>query len=122
MGGGEVGVWGGGGGWKLAKLEAGKCWYIYRLSRPFAPDIKVVYVVSPLKDISAVSSAIKLSTSNPSSLFSSYVSGLISSGELEVIVREKREEGRKRRLVAQGLLNGLNARAHENGWHLWVEL
>ena len=107
---------------KFSQLEPGNCWYIYSLSKPLAPDIKVGYVVSPLKDISAVSSAIKLSTSNPSSLFSSYVSRLISGGELEVIVREKREEGRKRRLVAQGLLNGLNARAHENGWHLWVEL
>ena len=107
---------------KFAQLDPEICWYIYSLSKPLAPDIKVGYVVAPLKDIPAVSSAIKLSTSNPSSLFSSYVSGLISSGELEAIVREKREEGRKRRLIAQGLLNGMNVRAHENGWHLWVEL
>jgi len=107
---------------KFAQLEPGNCWYIYSLSKPLAPDIKLGYIVSPLKDIPAVSSAIKLSTSNPSPLFSSYVSRLISSGELQVIIREKREEGRKRRLAAQGLLNGLNARAHENGWHLWVEL
>ena len=107
---------------KFAQLEPGNCWYIYSLSKPLAPDIKLGYVVSPLKDISTVSSAIKLSTSNPSALFASYVSGLIGSGELQVIIRQKREEGRKRRLAAQGLLNGLNVRAHENGWHLWVEL
>jgi DNA-binding transcriptional MocR family regulator len=107
---------------KFAQLEPGICWYIYSLSKPLAPDIKVGYIVSPLKDISVVSSAIKLTTSNPSTFFSSYVSRLIGSGELELIIREKREEGRKRRLIAQGLLNGLNTRAHENGWHLWVGL
>jgi DNA-binding transcriptional MocR family regulator len=107
---------------KFALLEPEICWYIYSLSKPLAPDIKVGYVVSPLKDIPEVSAAIKLSTSNPSSLFSSYVSSLISSGELDVIIREKRGEGKKRRQAAQRLLNGLNAQAHENGWHLWVEL
>lgn len=107
---------------KFAQLEPGNCWYIYSLSKPLAPDIKLGYVISPLKEISAVSSAIKLSTSNPTALFSSYVSRLIGSGELQVIIKQKREEGRKRRLAAQGLLNGLNVRAHENGWHLWVEL
>src|SRR5271168_4032273 len=42
----------------------------------------------------------KKTTSNHSTFFSSYDS----------------------RLIVQGLLNGLNTRAHENGWHLWVEL
>ncbi len=107
---------------KFVQLDPANSWYIYSLSKPLAPDIKLGYIVSPLKDLTAVSAAIKLSTSNPSSLFSSYVSGLIGSGELKTIIMEKREEGRKRRLAAQGRLAGLNARAHENGWHLWVEL
>lgn len=107
---------------KFVQLEPEICWYIYSLAKPLAPDIKVGYVVSPLKDIPAVRAAIKLSTSNPSSLFSSYVSRLIGSGELEIIIREKREEGRKRRQAAQKLLTGLNVRGHENGWHLWVGL
>ena len=107
---------------KFAQLEPEICWYIYSLSKPLAPDMKLGYLVSPLKNIPDVSRAIKLSTSNPSSLFSSYASRLISSGELDAVIREKRGEGKKRRKAAQRLLNGLNARAHENGWHLWVEL
>jgi len=107
---------------KFAQLEPEICWYIYSLSKPLAPDIKVGYVVSPLKDIPIVSMAIKLSMSNPSSFFPSYVSRLVISGELEFIIKEKREEGRRRRQAAQMLLTGLNVRAHENGWHLWVEL
>jgi DNA-binding transcriptional MocR family regulator len=107
---------------KFAQLEPALCWYICSMAKPIAPDIKVGYVVSPLKDIPAISTAIKLSTSNPSSFFSAYISALIGSGELDRIIREKRQEGRKRREAAQRLLAGYNARGHENGWHLWVEL
>ena len=107
---------------KFAQLEPDFCWYIFSLSKPLAPDIKVGYVVSPLKDIAAVNTAIKLSSSNPSTFFSSYVSALFRSGELENIIREKRAEGRKRRQAAQASLHGFNTLAHENGWHLWIEL
>jgi len=107
---------------KFAQLDPARCWYVCSMSKPLAPDIKVGYVVSPLSDIPAVGAAIKLSTSNPSSLFSSYISELIGSGELDLIIKEKRQEGRKRREAAQKLLAGWNARGHENGWHLWVEI
>jgi DNA-binding transcriptional MocR family regulator len=106
---------------KFAQLDPVGCWYICSMSKPLAPDIKVGYVVSPLSDVSAVGAAIKLSSSNPSSLFSSYISELIGNGELDLIISEKRQEGRKRREAAQNLLTGWNARGHENGWHLWVE-
>ena len=107
---------------KFAQLDPARCWYVCSMSKPLAPDIKVGYVVSPLSDIPAVGAAIRLSTSNPSSLFSSYISELIGSGELDLIIKEKRQEGRKRREAAQKLLAGWNARGHENGWHLWVEI
>jgi len=107
---------------KFVQIAPGISWYIYSLSKPLAPDIKVAYLVSPLEYISRVKNAVKLSTSNPSAFFYSYVSQLIRTGELKTIISEKREEGKKRQSIVRGLLPGLNIQAHKNSWHLWIEL
>lgn len=107
---------------KFAQLAPEISWSIYSLSKPLAPDIKVAYLVSPLKNVSQANTAIKLSMSNSSAFFSSYVSELISTGELEIIIREKRMEGKRRQLIVLDLLQGIKIKAHANGWHLWVEL
>lgn len=107
---------------KFAQIAPAISWYIYSLSKPLAPDIKVAYLVSPLKDATQVNIAIKLSTNNPSAFFSSYIAELIRTGELETIIREKRFEGNRRQMIVRDLLPDLKIQAHINGWHLWVEL
>lgn len=106
----------------FAQLAPDLGWYVYSLSKPIAPDIKVAFMVSPAKDAAKVSSAIQLTTSNPSSFFTALVSEMITSGYLERLIASKRIEGNARQLQVRALLNGYEISAHKNGWHLWLEL
>jgi len=106
----------------FAQLAPELGWYVYSVSKPLAPDIKVAYMASPAGTQEAVSEAIKLTTSNPSSFFTSLVSELIRRGDFDELVRQKRAEGRRRQALVRVRLQGVSITAHPNSWHLWVKL
>lgn len=106
----------------FAQLAPDLGWFIYSLSKPIAPDIKVTYIVAPIQYMDKVLTATKLTTSNPSSFFTSLVSTLIRNGELEELLRRKRAEGKRRQAKTRALLAGYEVKGHENGFHCWLKL
>jgi DNA-binding transcriptional MocR family regulator len=106
----------------FAQLAPDLGWFIYSLSKPVAPDIKVAYIVAPEQYMQKITVAIKLTTSNPSTFFTSLISQLISNGELASLLRKKREEGNRRQAKTREVLAGYEVRGHENGFHCWLKL
>ncbi len=106
----------------FAQLAPDLGWYVYSVSKPLAPDIKVAYMASPVGTQEAVSEAIKLTTSNPSSFFTALVSELIRRGDFDALIRQKRAEGRRRQTLVRERLRNVSITAHPNSWHLWVKL
>jgi len=106
----------------FAQLVPDLGWFIYSLSKPFAPDIKVAYIVAPEQYKEKITVAIKLTTSNPSTFFTSLVSEVITNGELADLLRRKRAEGKKRQEQTKAFLSGFEVQGHENGFHCWLTL
>ena len=106
----------------FAQLAPDLGWFIYSLSKPFAPDIKVAYIVAPEQYKEMITVATKLTTSNPSTFFSSLVSDVIQRGELADLLRRKRAEGKKRQEQTRAYLSGFEIQGHENGFHCWLKL
>lgn len=106
----------------FAQLAPDLGWYIASMSKPLAPDIKVAYVVSPEGSQAAVNDAIRLTTSNPSSFFTGLVSAMITRGDLQRTIAEKRTEGYRRQAAVREQLKNFTITAHPNSWHLWVKL
>jgi len=106
----------------FAQLAPDLGWFIYSLSKPFAPDIKVTYIVAPEPYMEKILYATKLTTSNPSTFFTSLVSTVISSGELEALLTKKRAEGKRRQAKTREVLAGYEVYGHDNGFHCWLKL
>lgn len=106
----------------FAQLAPDLGWYIYSLSKPLAPDVKVAFIAAPEQYREQIIMMLKLTSSNPSTFFTSFVSAAISSGELEKLIRRKRIEGKSRQLKTREVLSGYEVYGHENGFHCWLKL
>lgn len=106
----------------FAQLAPDLGWYIYSLSKPFAPDIKVAYIAAPEQYKEQISTALKLTSSNPSTFFTRLVSATIVNGELEELIHKKRVEGKSRQMKTREVLSGYEVQGHENGFHCWLKL
>lgn len=106
----------------FAQLAPDLGWYIYSLSKPFAPDIKVAFMAAPERYKEQIITALKLTSSNPSTFFTRLVSDAITNGELEDLIRRKRIEGKRRQTITREVLSGYDVQGHENGFHCWLKL
>ncbi|PWV49619.1 PLP-dependent aminotransferase family protein [Chitinophaga sp. S165] len=106
----------------FAQLAPDLGWYIYSLSKPFAPDIKVAFIAAPEQYKEQIITALKLTSSNPSTFFTTLVSTAITNGELEELLRKKRIEGKRRQTITREVLSGYDVQGHENGFHCWLKL
>jgi DNA-binding transcriptional MocR family regulator len=106
----------------FAQLAPDLGWYIYSLSKPFAPDIKVAFIAAPERYREQIITALKLTSSNPSTFFTRLVSAAITNGELEDLIRRKRIEGKRRQTITREVLSGYEVQGHENGFHCWLKL
>jgi len=106
----------------FAQLAPDLGWYIYSLSKPLAPDVKVAFIAAPEQYREQIIMMLKLTSSNPSTFFTSFVSAAISSGELEKLIIRKRIEGKSRQLKTREVLSGYEVYGHENGFHCWLKL
>lgn len=106
----------------FAQLSPSRGWYIFSLSKPVAPGIKAAYLVAPLGYTDQIKTAVKLTISNPTSFFATYISKLMASGELTNLINRKRQEGKRRQTIIKSLLTEHYTQGHENSWHIWVGL
>ena len=106
----------------FAQLAPDISFYIYSLSKPIAPPIKVAFVAAPLNFKPLIENVILLITSNPSSLYTSLVIEMIKNGDLEKIIKLKQIEGNKRQAIVRSILDGYEMQAHPNAWHIWLRL
>ncbi|SHM85587.1 PLP-dependent aminotransferase family protein [Chitinophaga sp. CF418] len=106
----------------FAQLAPDLGWYIYSLSKPLAPDVKVTFIAAPEQYRDQISIMLKLTSSNPSTFFTRFVSAAITSGELEKLIGQKRIEGNNRQLKTRAVLSGYEVYGHKNGFHCWLKL
>lgn len=107
---------------RFADLAPALTFYIASLTKPFSPILKVAYLCLPESLQEQATAMLRLTASGSSTLLAHLASAMISTGDLDRLIEEKRMEARRRQLLAAQVLKPLSYRTHPNSFHLWLPL
>lgn len=105
-----------------AKLAPERTFYVRGLSKNFAPVVRTGLMVVPVEYAAAVANAVKQSASGVSRVMAGAAIAMLADGTMDRLIAAKRVEGARRQAAARELMEGLEASAGPNAWHLWVSL
>jgi DNA-binding transcriptional MocR family regulator len=96
--------------------------YIGGTSKVFGAGLRISFVVSPKRFLGPLEQAILSTVWMASPLNAALVSSVITSGEVESIIRAKNEESRRRTALTLRKLAPWPVRARPAGFFIWLEL
>jgi DNA-binding transcriptional MocR family regulator len=96
--------------------------FIFSLSKPVAPGVKLAYLVVPESLSDGMEEVIALTNSGTSILFATVLTSLILDGTVARLIADKQALGRKMQALISSSLDALTIRAHRNSFHSWVRL
>lgn len=107
----------------FAELLPTLTWYITGLSKCLGPGLRIGYVKSPDKQSAQLLSGILRTLTVMSSPFTNALAcQWITDGTAERMLAAVRAEAKLRQKMAASYLAGLNVKADENGYHLWLPI
>jgi DNA-binding transcriptional MocR family regulator len=106
----------------FATLAPERSYFVHSFTKPYAPAMKLAFLIYPEGRAAAMDSALRSLSSGAPALFVDVASRLIRSGEMEALLKAKREEAVVRQQIAAKAFAGLNMTAHPTSFHVWIEL
>ncbi|WP_165799689.1 PLP-dependent aminotransferase family protein [Sphingomonas oleivorans] len=106
----------------LAAFASERTIFVTSLSKSVAPGLRVGFVLAPNERISAVRSAVNLSSWMPPPLMMEIAARWIEGGVASALNASQRVHAARRQSIARNALEGLDYRADPHGLHLWVSL
>jgi DNA-binding transcriptional MocR family regulator len=106
----------------FATLAPERSYFIQSFTKPYAPAMKLAFVVFPAGQESAMAQALRALSSGASALFAEAAIRLMRSGEMKKLLAKKREEAVVRQRIAASAFDGLKTVAHPTSFHVWIEL
>jgi DNA-binding transcriptional MocR family regulator len=106
----------------FASLAPERSYFVHSFTKPYAPAMKVAFVVFPEGKAKEMASALRALSSGAPALFVEVAARLIRSGEMELLLEAKREEAVTRQKIAAEAFAGLKTTAHPTSFHVWIEL
>jgi len=88
----------------FAHLAPERAFYIYSFAKPFAPGIKLSYIIVPQQWRNAVSGTIRVTSSGPISIMIKLVNEWISNGQLQNTIDYKRQQAVQKQAIVQEYL------------------
>ncbi|SBP87584.1 PLP-dependent aminotransferase family protein [Thiomonas delicata] len=96
--------------------------YVSGLSKSVASGLRLGFVAAPRRLVPALERAIRVSTWNTPSLTVALACQWIVDGTVDALEDRKREDARRRQLLARRILRGTTIVAHRSSYYLWLEL
>ncbi len=106
----------------FASLAPERAFSVWSFSKPVAPVMKLGFLTFPQQYTDTLLEMLKVTTSGAPAMFAEIGDRLIRSGELELLLRAKREEGARRQKMAREILQSIEILAHPTSFHLWIPL
>ena len=104
----------------FAALLPEQTFYVYSLSKPFAPLLKAAILVAPSGLEAQAEQAVTLGSSGTSLLFAEFLTHLIETGEMQAVIEGKRAEAAVRQRLAPAALLHCHIATYPGSYHLWV--
>lgn len=106
----------------FAHLAPERGFFVYGLSKPLAPGIKLAYALAPAAYRPALADALRQG-SGSAVLFARLASRWIADGTLARLIAHKQEEARRRQAVVQRVLGtAIPYLTRPTSFHLWLPL
>ena len=106
----------------FATLAPERSYFIHSFTKPYAPAMKLAFVAFPDGQQALMGQALDRLSSGAPALFADVAARVIRSGEMEVLLAEKREEAVARQKIATKAFAGLKTTSHPTSFHVWIEL
>lgn len=106
----------------FAELAPERSYFVHSFTKPYAPAMKMAFVVFPAGCEAKMDSALRSISSGASALFAEVAAQMIQKGEMETLLQEKRAEATLRQQMAKEAFAGLMTTAHPTSFHVWIEL
>jgi DNA-binding transcriptional MocR family regulator len=106
----------------FATLAPERSYFIQSYTKPYAPAMKLAFVVFPEGQEAAMERALRALSSGASALFAEAATRLMRSGDMEKLLEKKRAEAVIRQKIAASAFAGLKTMAHPTSFHVWIEL
>jgi DNA-binding transcriptional MocR family regulator len=106
----------------FAELAPERSYFIQSFTKPYAPAMKLAFVVFPDGLEAAMAQALRALSSGASALFAEAAARMMRSGEMKKLLEKKREEAVVRQKIAAAAFEGLKTIAHPTSFHVWIEL
>jgi DNA-binding transcriptional MocR family regulator len=106
----------------FASLAPERSYFVESFTKPYAPAMKVAFVVFPEEKAKEMASALRALSSGAPALYMEVAARLKRSGEMERLLEAKREEAVSRQKIAAEAFAGLKTTAHPTSFHVWIEL
>ncbi len=106
----------------LFALSGDNCVYISGISKSIATGLRVGYVAAPDKWVAKIDRTIRATTWNTPGLMTALACSWVEDKTVAILEREKREDARKRQLLAAQVFEGMNYISHPSSYFLWLPL
>lgn len=106
----------------FATLAPERSFFVHSFTKPYAPAMKLAFIVFPEGRGAAMDNALRSLSSGAPALFVDVAARLIHNGEMEKLLEAKRDEAVVRQRIAAEAFVGLNTKAHPTSFHVWIEL
>ena len=105
-----------------AVLAPERTYYVRGLAKSLAPNVRTGFLIAPENAAASIEASLRCTATGTDVLDNSAALSMCEDGELEKLIRAKREEGARRNVEARAWLGKLCAPGARCAWHLWVRL
>jgi DNA-binding transcriptional MocR family regulator len=104
----------------FALLAPERAFYVYSLSKPFAPAVKVSFLIAPERFQSTLTNTIRITSSGVAPLLAAAMCQAIENGTLNTLILAKRQDAIRRQEIARDVFRHVPFAAHPSSYHLWL--
>lgn len=105
-----------------AVLAPERTYYVRGLAKSLAPSVRTGFLVAPENAAASIESSLRCTATGTDVLHNTAALAMCEDGELEKLIKAKRDEGARRNMEARAWLGKLCAAGARCAWHLWVRL
>ncbi len=107
----------------LAAFAPERTWHIASVSKILSPSLRIAHLRAPsVKDAMRAATDLHATAVMAAPLNAALVTAWLGDGTYARFVGEVRDEAAWRRRLAAAILDGIDWRAHPEGYHLWLAL
>jgi DNA-binding transcriptional MocR family regulator len=105
-----------------AVLAPERTYYVRGLAKSLAPSVRTGFLIAPENAAASIEASLRCTATGTNAIENVAALAMCEDGELEKVIKAKREEGARRNMEARAWLGRLCAAGARCAWHLWLRL